>query len=146
MKSGLRVAPTRFTTIQRRLKEDPATRLLAVECFIAHVNTVMNDSERRARCRCDPEVGSFWQVAMSPIALDAVSVLTLQKAFEDAGWPQVQVVYWKSNCSVSLGEHKRHNFGNAMYNGRVATDAMRLEAEEREREEQERVRAFAFAA
>ncbi|KWU23395.1 hypothetical protein AS149_37030 [Burkholderia cenocepacia] len=119
---------------------------MAVECFIAHVNSVMNDSERRTQCRCDPAVGSFWQVAVSPIALDAVSVLELQRAFEDAGWPQVQVVYWKDKCSVSLAEHNRHNFGVAMYNGRKATEAMELEAEARRRDEQTRLREFAFAA
>lgn len=132
MKDGLRVIPTRFVTIKRRIAEDPATRLLGVECFIAHVNAVMADSERRARCRCDPQVGSFWQVAMSPIALNAAGVMQLQTAFEKAGWPQVQVVYWRDTCSVSLGEHRRHNFGCAMYNGRPAA-AVRLDDEQRAR-------------
>lgn len=131
MKDGLRVTPTRFATIKRRIAEDPATRLLGVECFIAHVNAVMADAERRAQCRSDPTTGSFWQVRLSPLALNAAGVLHLQQAFEKAGWPQVQVVYWRDSCSVSLGEHRHHNFGGAMFNGRPAEDVTRLEGIER---------------
>lgn len=145
MKDGLRVTPTRYATIKRHIAEDPTTRLLSVECFIAHVNAVMADSGRRGACRCDPALGSFWQVKMSPLALNAIAVLQLQRAFEKAGWPQVQVVYWRDSCSVTLGEHRHHNFGGAMFNGRPAEDAVRLDEIGREHTNT-RLRPIAVAA
>lgn len=150
--SQLRVLPTRFTLAKKQVAEDPAVRIVAVEQIIAHVNTVMACTQVRNAYRCDPAVGSFWQIPCPSIAVTPTEVSQLQQLFEEAGWPAVQVNFWSTRCTVTLAEHEHHSFGPPMHNGEpvvAAVEAIGGELtarQKRELIEQQSERQFAFAA
>lgn len=81
---------------------DAITRPLdPVDAALLHVNSVLSDPERRARCRAHRAVGGFYLVRCD-IRLNREQAVRLLAACQAAGWRSVQVVVSLGAVSITL--------------------------------------------
>lgn len=96
------VKPITMSTALRRIRENKeAVELSVQDRFISYVNARMATKESMLGHRCDENLGHFYQVCTDMEALQS-DCLAIDKAFRDAGWPGVHVVYFQGRLSVSL--------------------------------------------
>jgi hypothetical protein len=87
------MSPSEVNAITRAL--DP------VDAALVHINSILADPERRARCRAHRAVGGFYLIRCD-IRLDRDQAARLLTACKAAGWKSVQVVVSLGSVSVTL--------------------------------------------
>lgn len=107
------VKPISFNTAKRRVAQKaPSVTTTVVDKFVGHINKCFATKESMEQYRCSPAVGHFYQVN-TDMQAKPEDCIAIDKAFRDAGWPGVHVVYFKGRLGVSLSfrtwdDNERH--------------------------------------
>lgn len=114
------VKPITMSTALRRIRENQAVTEMSVqERFINHVNSRLATKESMRAHRCDESLGHFYQVCTDMEAAPS-DCQAIDKAFREAGWAGVHVVYYRGRLSVTLYVNplQQVSLGKPHYNGK----------------------------
>lgn len=114
------VKPLTMSTVLRRIRQNKVVAELSVQDrFIGHVNARLATKELMLGHRCAENVGHFYQVCTDMKALQS-DCQAIDKAFREAGWLGVHVVYYQGRLGVSLSVKpwQQKGLGQPYYNGK----------------------------